>query len=98
MCVFQNDPVVANDLLDSFTTAKGAGAASIVGMELNDDPKFDVQVIGFGCPALLSKELSEQTKSYITTIVADDDCVPRMSAASVVNALLDIMEYDYTPL
>lgn len=75
----------------------GAGCASIIGMELNDDPKFEVEVIGFGCPALLSKELSEQTKGYITTVVADDDCVPRLSAASVVNALLDIMEHDYVP-
>lgn len=75
----------------------GAGCASIVGMELKEDPRFDVQVIGFGCPALLSKELSEQTQSYITTVVADDDCVPRLSGPSVVNALLNIMEYDYIP-
>lgn len=75
----------------------GAGCASIVGMELYDDPRFEVEVIGFGCPALLSKELSEQTKGYITTVVADDDCVPRLSAATLVNALLDIMEYNYLP-
>lgn len=75
----------------------GAGCASIIGMELRDDPKFEVEVIGFGCPALVSKDLSEKTKSYITTVVADDDCVPRLSAPSVVNALLDIMEHDYLP-
>ena len=75
----------------------GAGAASIVAMEYYDEEDFECEVIGFGCPAMLSKELSEQTKHYITTVVADDDCVPRLSAASVVNALLDIMEYDYIP-
>ena len=75
----------------------GAGAASIIAMEYDDEPDFEVNVIGFGCPAILSKELSEKTKPYITTVVADDDCVPRLSAASVVNALLDIMEYDYVP-
>jgi Lipase (class 3) len=75
----------------------GAGAASIIGMELHDEPKFIVNVVGFGCPALLSKDLSEKTRSYITTVVADSDCVPRLSAATVVNALLDIMEYNYIP-
>ncbi|CAB9518250.1 Sn1-specific diacylglycerol lipase beta [Seminavis robusta] len=73
----------------------GAGAASIIGMEWNDDPNLEVEVIGFGCPALLSKELSESTKGYITTVIADNDCVPRLSAAATVNALLDIMEFDY---
>lgn len=75
----------------------GAGAASIAAMEYYDEEDFHVEVIGFGCPAMLSKELSEKTKHYITTVVADDDMVPRMSAASVVNAMLDIMEYDYVP-
>lgn len=75
----------------------GAGAASIIAMEYYDEEHFECEVIGFGCPAMLSKELSEKTKHYITTVVADDDCVPRLSAASVVNALLDIMEYDYIP-
>jgi len=66
-------------------------------MEYDDENDYDVDVIGFGCPALLSKDLSEKTSHYITTVVADDDCVPRMSAVSAVNALLDIMEYDYVP-
>ena len=75
----------------------GAGAASIIGIELNDESDIDVQVIGFGCPALLTKELSEQTKSFVTTVVADDDCVPRLSAATIVNSVLNIMEYNWLP-
>lgn len=43
----------------------GAGAASIAGIEFNDHPKFDVEVVGFGCPALLSKELATST-AFIT--------------------------------
>ena len=39
---------------------------------------------------------SEETKSYITTIVTDSDIVPRMSGPSVANALVDIMSYDWT--
>lgn len=73
----------------------GAGAASIAGMEFQDLPEFEVSVIGFGCPALVSKELSESAKSYITTIVSDNDCIPRMSLATMINAILDIGEYNW---
>ena len=75
----------------------GAGAASIAGMELHDDPRFNVQVVGFGCPALVSQDLSEKAASYITTIVSDNDCVPRMSLPSMINAILDIGEYNWIP-
>jgi hypothetical protein len=75
----------------------GAGAAAIAGMEFNDMPNCSVEVVGFGCPSLLSPELSKATEKYITTVISDSDVVPRMSAATVVNVLLDIMEYDWTP-
>lgn len=75
----------------------GAGAASIAGIELQARDDFDVQVIGFGCPALLSKELSESTQDYITTVVADNDCIPRMSLANMMNTMLDIGEYNWIP-
>lgn len=76
----------------------GAGAASIAGMEIKamEHPKMIVkQVIGFGCPALLSEELAEETSSFITTVVNDSDVVPRMSGVSVANLLLDIMAFDW---
>jgi hypothetical protein len=72
----------------------GAGAASIAGIELNDHPKFEVNVIGFGCPALLSKELAEKY-TFIQTIVNDSDIVPRLSGIAVANMLLNIMEFDW---
>jgi hypothetical protein len=76
----------------------GAGAASIAGMELQDlDCVEKVKVIGFGCPALLSKDLSEKTLDYITTVVADNDCIPRMSTATMVNTILDIGSYNWIP-
>jgi len=75
----------------------GAGAATIAGMELNELPEMDVQVVGFGCPALLSKELSQQTESFVTTVVADNDCIPRTSSATMLNAILDIANFDWTP-
>lgn len=75
----------------------GAGAASIAGIELHEKDDFEVQVIGFGCPALLSKELSKGAEGYITTVVDDNDCIPRMSLATMVNTVLDIGEYNWIP-
>mmetsp|Transcript_17046 Transcript_17046/g.25807 ORF Transcript_17046/g.25807 Transcript_17046/m.25807 type:complete len:567 (+) Transcript_17046:45-1745(+) len=74
----------------------GAAAASIAAMELHDHDWIHVEAVGFGCPSLLSLELSQSTKDYITTVVADADIVPRMSGASLANLLLDLMEYDWT--
>ncbi len=76
----------------------GAGAASIAGMELQDlDCIEKVKVIGFGCPALLSKDLSKKTQDSITTVMADNDCIPCMSTATMVNAILDIGSYNWIP-
>lgn len=76
----------------------GAGAAAIAGMELKAcQSNFDVKVIGFGCPALLSEDLSKAVSSYMTTVIGDSDLVPRMSGATIGNLLLDIQEYNYVP-
>ena len=55
-----------------------------------------VEALGFGTPSLLSPELSMSTKDYITTVVCDSDIVPRMSGSSMANAILDLVEYDWT--
>jgi len=75
----------------------GAGAASIAGMEFHKKDNFEVEVVGFGSPPILSKDLSEGTKDYITTVIADADVVPRMSAETIGNLMLDMMEFDWTP-
>jgi len=76
----------------------GAAAAAIAAMELHDQDWIKVESIGFGCPSLLSAELSEGAKGYITTIVSDSDMVPRMSGSSVANLLLDLLEFDWTAM
>jgi hypothetical protein len=75
----------------------GAGAAAIAGMELIAKTNVEVKVIGFGCPALLSEDLSKSVSSYMTTVVDDADLVPRLSGASIANLLLDIQEHNYVP-
>ena len=74
----------------------GAGAASIACIEFNQNDKIEATCVGFGCPALLTKELSKEWESRITTIVCDADCVARMSKGTVSNLMLDIMSNDWT--
>lgn len=74
----------------------GAGAAAIAAMELREHDFLNVEAVGFGCPSLLSHDLAESTKDYITTVVNDADIIPRMSGASMTNLLLDLIEYDWT--
>jgi hypothetical protein len=57
--------------------------------------QVSAHVIGFGCPALLSKSLSLATKDYVTTVIADADFIPRMSGATLINVLLDMKNFDY---
>jgi hypothetical protein len=75
----------------------GAGAGTIAGIEFNDLDNINAEVVGFGCPALLSPNLSKSVERYVTTVIDDADVVPRMSGVTVANVLLDIMEYDWTP-
>jgi Lipase (class 3) len=76
----------------------GAGAASIAGMELNalKDPRISAKVVGFGCPALLCKDLAERS-DFITTVINDADVVPRLSGIAVANLLLDVLEFNWLP-
>ena len=89
----------------------GAGAATIAAMEWNsqqysrsrqnkvgrnkEDVEVSAHVIGFGCPALLSQPLSIMTQDYVTTVIADADVIPRMSSATLVNLMLDLITFDY---
>lgn len=74
----------------------GAGAAAIATMEFNKNPHIQATCVGFGCPALVTKELSESCQEYVTTVVCDADCVSRMSKATVSNLIGSIMSHDWT--
>ena len=72
----------------------GAGAAAIAALEFDDLDFVDATAVGFGCPALLSKDLSKSAADKILTVVADADVIPRMSGATIQNFLLDIIGFD----
>jgi Lipase (class 3) len=76
----------------------GAGAAAIACIELNEEPNIEAYCIGFGCPALLNKDMSVKWKNKITTIISDADCVARMSGATIANMLMDVLEFDGSDL
>lgn len=73
----------------------GAGAGAIAAMELQDLDFVRVEAVGFGCPSLLSAELSLSTKEYITTVVADADIIPRISGAASINLFIQLLEFDW---
>ncbi len=75
----------------------GAGAATIAAMNMNSEQfskdigndgkatvKVSTNVIGFGCPAILSQNLSLLTKNFVTTVIADADVIPRSKIDSVL--------------
>jgi hypothetical protein len=81
-------PLFGRAKLDNHTDATSVN-------NTKNDIQVSAHVIGFGCPALLSKSLSLATKEYVTTVIADADFIPRMSGATLVNLLLDVKSFDY---
>ena len=74
----------------------GAATATIAGIELGDDDgSIEANVVGFGCPAVLSKDLSENYKQMITTVINDSDVIPRVSGATLANCIFDVVHYDW---
>ncbi|GAX11369.1 hypothetical protein FisN_22Lh039 [Fistulifera solaris] len=76
----------------------GGATASVASMEFNDVAEFEAFAVGFGSPASLSPNLSRTMKDRITSVVNDADCVPRMSAKSIVDAWKRVLQFDFTSL
>ena len=72
----------------------GGGIAALTAMEFA--LSIPVYAIGFGSPAALSVQLAESVQDFVTTVVLDDDVVPRLSAANLVQAWRDVMKYNFT--
>lgn len=69
----------------------GAGVASIAGWEMKQYlMNLDVEVVGFGCPPIVTKDVAEHSP-FITNIINDSDLVPRSSAATITNLFLDML-------
>jgi len=58
----------------------GAGVSTLLGIFLKEQfPKLDLQVYAFATPACCSRNVALSCQSYITSVVNNNDCVPRMT-------------------
>ncbi|URE22909.1 Lipase (class 3) [Musa troglodytarum] len=80
----------------------GGAAAALLAIMLRkqaaDKLGFDpdiVSAVGFGTPPCVSKELAESCASYVTTVVLQDDIIPRLSIVSLTRLRNEILETDW---
>ncbi|KAL3531245.1 hypothetical protein ACH5RR_010567 [Cinchona calisaya] len=80
----------------------GAATASLLAImlhkkstkELGFDPEI-VSAIGFATPPCVSKELAENCSNYVTTVVMQDDIIPRLSVSSLTRLRNEILQTDW---
>lgn len=74
----------------------GGGAAQLTATEFMDYEKIDAYAVGYGAPAVFTPEMSAALAINITSVITDADVVARMSGASVANAWLRVLGYNFT--
>lgn len=62
--------------------------------ELGFDPDI-VSAVGIATPPCVSKELAESCADYVSTVVLQDDIIPRLSAASLTRLRNEILQTDW---
>lgn len=62
--------------------------------ELGFSPDI-VSAVGYGTPPCVSKELAEICAGYVSTVVMQDDIVPRLSVASLSRLRNEILQTDW---
>ncbi|XP_007050343.2 PREDICTED: uncharacterized protein LOC18613178 [Theobroma cacao] len=80
----------------------GAATASLLAimlrkksqMELGFSPDI-VSAVGYATPPCVSKELAENCSDFVTTIVMQDDIVPRLSTSSLARLRNEILQTDW---
>ncbi|XP_078427570.1 alpha/beta-Hydrolases superfamily protein [Wolffia australiana] len=62
--------------------------------ELGFDPNL-ISAVGFGTPPCVSKGLAESCSTFVSTVVLQDDVIPRLSTASLARLRNDILQTDW---
>lgn len=62
--------------------------------ELGFNPET-ITAVGFSTPPCVSKDLAEDCSGFVTTVVMQDDIIPRRSAASLTRLRNEILETDW---
>uniref|UniRef100_A0A2P2J7P5 Fungal lipase-type domain-containing protein n=3 Tax=Rhizophora mucronata TaxID=61149 RepID=A0A2P2J7P5_RHIMU len=65
--------------------------------ELGFSPEI-VSAVGYATPPCVSKGLAESCSDFVTTVVMQDDIVPRLSAASLARLRIEILQTDWMSL
>ncbi|XP_010506071.1 PREDICTED: sn1-specific diacylglycerol lipase beta-like [Camelina sativa] len=81
----------------------GGAIASLMAIMLRKMPReelgFDAEIIsavGYATPPCVSKDLAENCSEFVTTIVMQDDIIPRLSTASLARLRNEILQTDWT--
>lgn len=83
-------PIILNSLKDHpeysviFTGhSLGAGVASLISMIWNDEFSMqNMHCYAFAPPSIISIDLASRSRQFITTLIVNDDIVPRLSQES----------------
>ncbi|XP_031401001.1 uncharacterized protein LOC116210969 isoform X1 [Punica granatum] len=62
--------------------------------QLGFDPEI-VSAVGYATPPCVSRELAESCSDYVTTVVMQDDIIPRLSVASLTRLRNEILQTDW---
>ncbi|XP_021898412.1 uncharacterized protein LOC110815066 [Carica papaya] len=80
----------------------GGATASLLAIMLrkksHDELGFSpdaVSAIGYATPPCVSKELAEGCSDYVTTVVMQDDIIPKLSAASLARLRNEVLQTDW---
>ncbi|XP_008447247.1 uncharacterized protein LOC103489737 isoform X1 [Cucumis melo] len=83
----------------------GGAIASLLAVMLRKKSKKElgfspdiVSAIGFGTPPCVSRKLAESCADYVTTVVMQDDVIPRLSVASLTRLRIEILQTDWMSL
>eukprot|EP01028_Stygiella_incarcerata_P009548 TRINITY_DN4577_c0_g1_i1.p1 TRINITY_DN4577_c0_g1~~TRINITY_DN4577_c0_g1_i1.p1 ORF type:complete len:465 (+),score=172.89 TRINITY_DN4577_c0_g1_i1:156-1550(+) len=72
----------------------GAGTASLLTLLLKDDFP-GIKCYALAPPALISRELIELSREYVTSIITEDDLVPRFSTRNVERLREEVVNYPW---
>nr|CCA21307.1 conserved hypothetical protein [Albugo laibachii Nc14] len=77
----------------------GAGLAALASIDLHSKSseilREKLQCIGFATPACITLELARACRSFVTTIIHGDDCIPRLHQQSLLRLQELVSSFDW---
>uniref|UniRef100_A0A0E0QVE2 Fungal lipase-type domain-containing protein n=2 Tax=Oryza TaxID=4527 RepID=A0A0E0QVE2_ORYRU len=80
----------------------GGASAALLAIMLRKKSKEElgfspdvISAVGYGTPPCVSREIAQSCASYVSTVVLQDDIIPRLSAASLARLRAEILKTDW---